>query len=206
MVCVVSGASRGIGQGIAVRFARSGAKVCVIGRSDGLVLTGPGTLSDVVSQINAVGSEGFAVQCDLTKPAQVSEAIRKIIARFGRIDVLVNNASALYPVGLEAVDEKRFDLMNHVCIRGAFLLTREAVPHMTNSQLPGGAHVLTVAPAPFPDRTWMGPHTCYSGAKIGMGMLAAAWSEEVRITRLCNSLSHGKARTPLHVPLHTLVD
>eukprot|EP00966_Prymnesium_polylepis_P254134 5873213-Prymnesium_polylepis.1 len=65
--------------------------------------------------------------------------------------------------------------MNHVCVRGAFLLTREALPHMAKSANP---HVMTVAPAPIPDRTWMGPHTCYSGTKVGMGMLAAAWSGE----------------------------
>ena len=106
-VCVIGGASRGIGQGIAVRFATSGAKVCVLGRSDGQISTGPGTLSDVVLQVNAVGGEGLAVQCDLSKPEQVPEAIAKIVKKFERIDVLVNNASALYPIGVEYVDEKR---------------------------------------------------------------------------------------------------
>ena len=70
------------------------------------------------------------VPCDLSKPEQVADAVRKIVARFGRIDVLVNNASALYPVGVESVDEKRFDLMNHLNVRGMFLLTREVAPHM----------------------------------------------------------------------------
>jgi citronellol/citronellal dehydrogenase len=177
-VCVIGGASRGIGQGMAVRFAIGGAKaVCVLGRSDGKVITGPGTLSNVVGQIDTVAGKGtgLAVQCDLSKPEQVGEGIGKIIAKFGRIDVCVNNASALYPVGVEAVDERRFNLMNHVCVRGAFLLTREALPHMKSSRDP---HVLSVAPAPIADRTWMGPHTCYSGTKTGMGMLASAWSAE----------------------------
>ena len=174
-VCVIGGASRGIGQGIAVRFGKAGAKVCVMGRSDGKIITGPGTLSEVVSQINKVGGKGLAVQCDLGKPEQVTEAIKKITTAYGRIDVLVNNASALYPEGVEAINTKRFDLMNNVCLRGAYLLTREALPHMFKSACP---HVLTVAPAPIGDRTWMGPHVCYSGTKIGMGMLAAAWSAE----------------------------
>ena len=174
-VCAIGGASRGIGQGIAVRFGKAGAKVCVLGRSDGKIVTGPGTLSNVVAQVKSVGGDGLAVQCDLSKPEQVGEGIRKIIAKHGRIDVLVNNASALFPVGVEAVDEKRFNLMNRVCVRGAFLLTREALPHMAKSACP---HVLSVAPAPIADRSWMGPHTCYSGTKIGMGMLQAAMSVE----------------------------
>jgi NAD(P)-dependent dehydrogenase (short-subunit alcohol dehydrogenase family) len=165
-ICVIGGASRGIGQGIAVRFAKARATVCVLGRSDGKIVTGPGTLSDVVEQIESVGGKGLAVQCDLRDPAQVAAAVQKIIALHGRVDVLVNNASALYPVGVEAVDEKRFDLMNHVCVRGTFLLTREVMPHMVHSPSP---HVLTVAPAPIGDRTWMGPHTCYSGTKFWDG-------------------------------------
>ena len=97
-VCAIGGASRGIGQGIAVRFGKSGAKVCVLGRSDGKVVTGPGTLSNVVKQIDSVGGKGLAVQCDLSKPEQVGAAVSKIITAFSVLDVLVNNASALYPV------------------------------------------------------------------------------------------------------------
>ena len=172
-VCVIGGASRGIGQGIAVRLARAGATVCVLGRSDGMIVTGPGTLSDVAAQVDAAGGKGVPVQCDLSKAEQVDASVRRIAREHGRVDVLVNNASALYPSGLEQVDERRFDLMNHVCVRGAYLLTRACVPHMRD-----GSHVLTVAPAPIPDRAWMGMHTCYSATKIGMGMLAAAWSVE----------------------------
>jgi len=174
-VCVIGGATRGIGQGIAVRFAISGAKVCVLGRFDGRILTGPGTLSDVLAQITSVGGEGLAVQCDLSKPNRVAHAVRTIVVAYGLVDVLVNNASLLYPVGIEQVDTKRFDLINHMCVRGTFLLTREVIPHMGGSACP---HVLTVTPAPISDCTWLGPHVCYSGTKIGMGMLVAAWSVE----------------------------
>ena len=124
MVCVIGGASRGIGHGMAVRFAMSGAKVAVLGRSDGAVSTGPGTLSDVVRQIEAVGGEGLAVQCDLSKEEQVRQAVQTIVAKWSELDVVVNNASALFPYGLLEVDEKRYDLMNNVCGRGAYLLTR----------------------------------------------------------------------------------
>ena len=72
MTCVIGGASRGIGQGMAVRFAKSGANVCVLGRSDGMIETGPGTLSAVVKQIDFVGGKGLAVQCDLRLADQVS--------------------------------------------------------------------------------------------------------------------------------------
>ena len=107
MVCIIGGASRGIGHGIAVRFGMAGAKVAVLGRSDGHVVTGPGTIIDVVQQVNEVGGEGLAIQCDLQKAEQVKHAVKKIVAAWGHIDVCVNNASALYPVGLMGVDEKR---------------------------------------------------------------------------------------------------
>ena len=81
MVCVISGASRGIGQGIAVRFGKAGASVCVLGRSEGATSWGPGTLSDVVKQIHSVGGEGLAVPCDLSQPEQISKAVRTITAR-----------------------------------------------------------------------------------------------------------------------------
>jgi NAD(P)-dependent dehydrogenase (short-subunit alcohol dehydrogenase family)/3-oxoacyl-(acyl-carrier-protein) synthase len=175
VVCIVSGASRGIGQGIAVRFGKAGRIVSVLGRSEGTVSWGPGTLSEVVKQINAVGGEGLAVACDVSKPAHISEAVKRIVEKFGRIDVLVNNAAAHYTMGVESLDEKRFDLMNSLNVRGTFLLTREVMPHMSASILP---HVLTIAPAPIADRTWIGPTTCYSASKLAQGMLTAAWSVE----------------------------
>mmetsp|Transcript_4427 Transcript_4427/g.7411 ORF Transcript_4427/g.7411 Transcript_4427/m.7411 type:complete len:602 (+) Transcript_4427:30-1835(+) len=179
MVAAIGGASRGIGQGIAVRFAIGGAKVAVLGRSDGKITTGPGTLSNVVQQIESVGSEGLAVQCDLTKPEQIEEGIKNIINKWGILDILVNNASALYPFGLEMIDERRFDLMNNVCVKGAYLLTRECIPHMRRGECLN-AHVLTVAPAAIADKGWCGQHVCYSGTKIGMGLLTAAWSQEFK--------------------------
>lgn len=89
MTCVIGGASRGIGQGIAVRFAKSGANVCVLGRSDGMVETGPGTLSAVVKQINQVGGKGLAVQCDLRLAVQVDSAVATVVKTFGSIDIVV---------------------------------------------------------------------------------------------------------------------
>ena len=175
MVCVISGASRGLGQGIAVRFGKGGAKVAVLGRSDGKVSWGPGTLTDVVGQINNCGGEGLAVPCDMGKPSDIDKAVNAIVEKWGSIDVLVNNASAHYTMGVEQLDMKRFDLMNNLGVRGTFLLTRGVLPHMHNSALP---HVLNIAPAPVADKTWIGWTTCYSTAKIAMGMLCAAWSLE----------------------------
>ena len=113
--------------------------------------------------------------CDLSKPAHIFEAVQKIVDTLGCIDVLVNNASAHYSTGIEALDEKRFGVMNDLNVRGTFFLTRDAIPHMKASVLP---HVLTVAPAPIADRTWIAPTPCYTNSKIAMGMLTAAWSVE----------------------------
>lgn len=174
-VCVVSGASGGIGHGIAVRFAKGGAAVCVLGRSDGTTSWGSGTLSNVVSQVKAVRGVGMAIQCDLSKPEQITAAVDTIISTHDQIDVLVNNASAHYGHGVVELVEKRFDLLNDLNIRGCFLLTRAALPHMEHRD---SAHVLTMAPLPIADRGWIKPHTCYSTSKICMGMLSAIWSVE----------------------------
>ena len=180
MNCVIGGASRGIGHGMAVRFAMAGANVAVLGRSDGSVSTGPGTLHDVVRQIDQVGGRGLAVPCDLTKQEQIEAAVGRIVEEFGELDVVVNNASALFPVGLLAVDEKRYDLMNSVCGRGAYLLTRSCLTHMRHGL---NAHVLTVAPAPIPDAAWLGLFTAYGSTKIVMSVLNLAWSKEFPTVR-----------------------
>jgi len=177
MTVAIGGASRGIGQGIALRCAKAGANVCVLGRSDGKVSFGPGTLSAVVEQINSLGGKGLAVACDLTKSEQVVDAVKKIVAAFTTIDVLVNNASALFPYGLEGINFKYFTVMNSVCGRGSFFLTREALPYMDGATNP---HVLTIAPGPVAERTWIGPHTAYSATKINMSLQCMAWTEEFK--------------------------
>jgi len=182
MTCVIGGASRGIGQGIALRFAKAGANVCILGRSEGKVSYGPGTLSAVVEQIHELGGAGMPVPCDLTKSEQVVAAVKSIVDRFGSIDVVVNNASALFPYGLDGLNYKYYNTMNSVCGRGSFFLTKEALPYMLDSINP---HVLTVAPGPVPDRTWIGPHTAYSATKINMSMQCLAWAEEFRKKGIC---------------------
>jgi len=172
---VVTGASRGIGQGIAVKFAMSGANVCVVGRSEGNISYGPGTLSDVVRQIQDVGGSGFAVPCDLSKQESIRDAAKTILSRFSEIDVLINNASNHFAADILHMTEKRYDLMYAVNVRGTFMFTQHMLPSMLSAMNP---HVLTVAPAAIPDCTWLVPQLAYASAKIAMAYLSRVWDTE----------------------------
>lgn len=172
---VVTGASRGIGQGIAVKFAMANANVCVVGRSEGNISYGPGTLSDTVKQIDDVGGSGFAVPCDLSKQESIQDAANAILSRFSQIDVLINNASTHFAADILHMTSKRYDLMYSVNVRGTFLFTQQLLPSMLSTMNP---HVLTIAPAAIPDCTWLVPQLAYASSKIAMAYLSRVWDTE----------------------------
>ena len=166
---VISGASRGMGEGFAVRFARDGANVALLARTVAEDKTMPGTIHSVAKAVTAVGGHALAVKCDVTKEHEVKDAIKQVIDKFGGIDIVVNNASAHWPLGTIDLDMRRYDFMERLALLGSMLLTRECLPHLAKRKNP---HVLFVAPAPVPDVTWLKPHVAYSATKIAMGYLA----------------------------------
>jgi citronellol/citronellal dehydrogenase len=171
----ITGASRGIGLAIAVRAARDGANVVIAAKSGVPNPKLPGTIHTAAEAVVAAGGQALAVQCDIREEDQVQAAVAATVERFGGIDALVNNASAIWLRGALDTPMKRFDLMQQVNSRGSFLCAQACLPHLLQSANP---HILTLAPPPSLDPRWWGPHTGYTLAKMGMSFVTLGLAAE----------------------------
>src|SRR6187431_2072992 len=160
----ITGASRGIGLAIARRAGRDGANVVVAAKSAVPNPKLPGTIHTAAAEVEAAGGQALAIACDIREEAQVEAAVARAVERFGGIDILVNNASAIWLRGALDTPMKRFDLMQQVNSRGSFLCAQACLPHLLDAPNP---HVLTLCPPPTLAPKW-GQHTGYTLAKMGM--------------------------------------
>jgi citronellol/citronellal dehydrogenase len=173
----ITGASRGIGLGIALRAARDGANVVVAAKTKVPNPKLPGTIFTAAEEIERAGGKALAVACDIREEAEVKAAVAAAVERFGGIDVLVNNASAIFLADTARTPMKRFDLMHQVNTRGTFLCTQACLPALEKARNP---HVLMLSP-PLSMRTrWFAPHVAYTMAKFGMSMCVLGMAEEFR--------------------------
>ena len=175
----ITGASRGIGHAIAMRAAQDGANIVIAAKTTEPHPKLPGTIHTAAADVEAAGGRALAVATDIRDEAQVEAAIAAAVARFGGIDILVNNASAISLTGTMDTPMKRFDLMHQVNTRGTYLCTQKAVPHLAKSSNP---HVLNISPPLHSTLTprWFGPHVAYTMAKYGMSLCALGMAEEFR--------------------------
>jgi citronellol/citronellal dehydrogenase len=171
----ITGASRGIGLAIALRAARDGANVAVADKSDVPHPKLPGTIHTAAAAIDAAGGTALAIRCDIRDEDDVRAAVARTVDHFGALDILVNNASAIWLKGLLDTPMKRFDLMQQVNARGTFLCAQAAIPYLERSANP---HILTLAPPPTLDPRWWGPHTGYTLAKMGMSFVTLGLAAE----------------------------
>jgi NAD(P)-dependent dehydrogenase (short-subunit alcohol dehydrogenase family) len=172
---IMSGGSRGIGLAIGVAAGRLGANVVLLAKTDVPDPRLPGTIHTAAAEIEQAGGTALAVVGDVRDEACVNAAVEQAVERFGAIDICVNNASALAPLGTEELPIKKFDLMQQIQLRGTFMLTRAALPHLRQAPNP---HVLTLSPPINLAPKWMGPHPAYTLAKYGMTLLALGWAAE----------------------------
>jgi len=177
----ITGASRGIGRAIALRLAADGARIVVTGKTVEPHHILPGTIHTVADDICGQGGAAIAVQMDVRDETQVHAAVERALEAFGRIDILVNNASAISLTGTAATPMKRFDLMHQVNVRGTFMCTQACLPHLKRA---GGAHVLNIAPPLNLAPRWFAPHVAYSIAKYGMSLCVLGMAEEFRADRI----------------------
>ena len=177
----ISGASRGIGKAIALRLAAEGANIVVTGKTVEPHRTLPGTIYTAAEEICLAGGSAIAITMDVRDEAQVETAVNRAIDQFGRIDILVNNASAIALTGTAATPMKRFDLMHQVNVRGTFLCTQKCLPHLERAV---GAHVLNIAPPLNFTPRWFAPHAAYSISKYGMSLCVLGMAEEFRSNRI----------------------
>ncbi|MGH8089880.1 MAG: SDR family oxidoreductase [Rudaea sp.] len=171
----ITGASRGIGLAIASRAARDGANVVIAAKSDVPNPKLPGTIHTAAAAIVAAGGEALAIRCDIREESEVRAAVAAAVARFGGIDILVNNASAIWVRGTLDTPMKRFDLMQQVNARGTFLCAQACLPHLLQAANP---HILTLAPPPSLAPKWWAPHTGYTLAKMGMSFVTLGLAAE----------------------------
>ena len=171
----ITGASRGIGLAIALRAARDGANIVIAAKSDVANPKLPGTIHTAAAAVDAAGGRALAIKCDIREEADVRAAVEQTAARFGGLDILVNNASAIWLRGALDTPMKRFDLMSQVNARGSFLCAQVCLPHLLKSSNP---HILTLAPPPSLASKWWAPHTAYTLAKMGMSFVTLGLAAE----------------------------
>ncbi len=179
----ITGGSRGIGLAIALRAARDGASIAIAAKTSDPNPKLPGTIHTAAEEIRAAGGTALPIQCDLRDENQIVDAIAQTAAEFGGIDILINNASAINLTPTEATPAKRFDLMFDVNVRGTFLTSQAAVPHLRASAEAGrNPHILTLSPPLSMKAKWFQHHVAYTMAKYGMSMCVLGMSEEFRNT------------------------
>ena len=177
----ITGGSRGIGLAIALKAAADGASIAIAAKTTEPHPTLPGTIFSAASDIEAAGGKALPIQCDIRDEDAIVEAIAKTATEFGGIDIVINNASAINLTRTEATPAKRFDLMFDVNVRGTFLTSQAAIPHLRESAKAGrNPHILTLSPPLSMNPKWFKPHLAYTMAKYGMSMCVLGLAEELR--------------------------
>jgi citronellol/citronellal dehydrogenase len=181
----ISGASRGIGKAIALRAARDGANIVVAAKSVRERGKLSGTIYSAAAEIEAAGGQALPLQIDIRDEQQIETAVRQTIERFGGLDILVNNASAINLTGTLQTPMKRFDLMFGVNVRGTFACSQACLPYLLQAENP---HILTLSPPLNLHPRWFGPHVAYTMAKYGMSLCVLGMAEEFRHRVAVNAL------------------
>lgn len=178
----ITGASRGIGKAIALRAAKDGANVVVAAKTAEPHPKLPGTVFSAAEEIRAAGGQALPLVVDVRDEDQVRGAVKAAVEAFGAIDILVNNASAIFLAGTAATPMKRFDLMHQVNVRATFMVSQACLPHLSESD---HAHILNISPPLNLDPKWFAPHVAYTMSKYGMSMCVLGMAHEFRQTGIC---------------------
>ncbi|HEX3858729.1 MAG TPA: NAD(P)-dependent oxidoreductase [Pseudolabrys sp.] len=173
----ITGGSRGIGLAIALKAAADGANIAIAAKT---VTPHPkleGTIHTAAAQIEKAGGRALPLAVDVREEAMVKAAIEQTASHFGGIDIVVNNASAIQLTPVEQTDMRRYDLMMGINVRGTFMVSKYAIPHLAKS---GSGHILMLSPPLDMAERWFAPHTAYSMAKFGMSLVALGLAGELR--------------------------
>lgn len=177
----ITGGSRGIGLAIALRAAADGALIAIAAKTADPNPKLPGTIHTAAAEIVAAGGKALALQCDIRDELAIEEAIKKTADAFGGIDIVINNASAINLTKTDQTPAKRFDLMFDVNVRGTFLTSQAALPHLRQSAKDGrNPHILNLSPPLSMKPIWFKNHVAYTMAKYGMSMCVLGMAEEFK--------------------------
>lgn len=173
----ITGASRGIGLAIALKAARDGANIAIAAKTIAPHPKLEGTIYSAAEQIEAEGGKALPIPCDVRDEEQVKSAIKQAAQRFGGIDIVVNNASAIQLTRTPETEMKRFDLMQQVNARATFMVSKYAIPYLENAKNP---HILTLSPPLDMQEKWFAPHLAYTMSKFGMSLIVLGLAGELR--------------------------
>jgi citronellol/citronellal dehydrogenase len=173
----ITGASRGIGLAIALRAAHDGANIAVAAKTADPHPKLPGTIYSAAKEIEAAGGKALPLVVDVRDEENVANAIEQTVAKFGGIDVCVNNASAIQLTPTTMTDMKRYDLMHQINTRGTFMVSKYCVPHLKKAANP---HILNLSPPLDMSERWFSGHVAYTMAKYGMSMCVLGMAGEFR--------------------------
>ena len=174
---LITGASRGIGKAIALRLAKEGANIVIAAKSTTENPKLGGTIFSAATEVEQAGGKALAMQCDIRFEEQIQMVVDKAVEKFGGIDMVVNNASAISLTPTEQTEPKRFDLMHDINVRGTFFVTKACIPHLKKSE---NAHILTLSPPVNMNMKWFANHLAYTLSKYNMSMMAMGWAAELK--------------------------
>lgn len=188
-VAIITGASRGVGKVVALKLAEHGINIAVGAKTVESTSKTPGTIFDTIQEVAARGAQGLAVQTDVRFAEQVQNLVRKTEEKFGRIDIVVNNAGAIIWLPVTELPVKRFDLMMQINYRAPFILCQAAIPLMKKQ---GAGHIINMSPPPkigvLAAEEWKNK-TGYLMSKFGMSHLTLGLAEELKADNISvNSL------------------
>ncbi len=174
---IITGASRGIGKAIGLRLAKEGANIVIASKS---VEENPklgGTIFSAAAEMEDAGGKALAVQCDIRFEDQVQNVVNLAIEKFGGIDILINNASAISLTNTEQTEPKRFDLMYDINVRGTYFVSKACIPFLKQSS---NAHIINLSPPLNMDMKWFANHLAYTISKYNMSMIALGLAAELK--------------------------
>lgn len=176
-VIFISGASRGIGREMAIKFAKDGAKVVIAAKSAEAHPKLPGTIHSVAKEVEEAGGQALPLQIDVRDDEAVAAAVKQAAAHFGGIDIVINNAGAIKLANSENLQMKRFDLMHQINTRAVLSLAKAALPYLKESE---HGHILSLSPPLNLDPKWFAHYGPYTITKYGMSMLTMSLAQEYR--------------------------
>ncbi|HEU5281200.1 MAG TPA: NAD(P)-dependent oxidoreductase [Gammaproteobacteria bacterium] len=176
-VIFITGASRGIGRALALRFAGEGANIVITGKTVEAQPNLEGTIHTVADEVRALSVQALPIMLDVRDEDSVMNAVEETVKVFGGIDVLINNASAINMSSILELPMKRYDLLMNVNVRATYLCSKACIPYLKKSENP---HILTMSPPLSLNPKWFKKHLAYTLSKFGMSMCTLGLSEDLK--------------------------
>jgi len=181
----ITGGSRGIGLAIALKAAADGANIAIAAKTVEPHPKLEGTIHTAAAEIAKAGGRALPLAVDVRDDAAVQAALDETAEKFGGIDIVVNNASAIQLTSVAATEMRRYDLMQQINARGTFMVSKFAIPYLVRAENP---HILMLSPPLDMAEKWFAPHAAYSMAKFGMSLVVLGLAGELRGKVAVNAL------------------